>query len=257
MTKLHYLFFVFAGAVCASQSVLNTPVNVGPSAPAFQQEQSPDVAPGFIDAPIPSGGNRPSGIAASLTAVGPGEAPAAEANPARVVGPLVERSEFEQFAEDAAGRPLPVYGRELFGEVPTTFAPLEHVPVPADYVLGPGDELLIRAWGKIDLDSRVTVDRIGQIDLPRVGMLTVAGLRYEQVEGYLHAAVGALFKDFELNVVLGQLRSIQIFVLGNARRPGAYTVSSLSTRSMRSLPPAVRRHPEPCATFNCGAMAAS
>ena len=105
----------------------------------------------------------------------------------------------------------------------------ERVPVPADYVLGPGDELLIRAWGKIDLDSRVTVDRNGQVYLPRVGTLNVAGLRYEQLDGYLHAALTALFKDFELNVALGQLRSIQIFVLGSARQPGVYTVGSLST----------------------------
>jgi len=122
-----------------------------------------------------------------------------------------------------------VYGRQLFDEVPTTFAPVERVPVPADYAIGPGDELLIRAWGKIDLDSRATVDRNGQIYLPKVGTLSVAGLRYEQAEGYLHSAIGALFKDFELNVALGQLRSIQIFVLGSARQPGAYTVSSLST----------------------------
>ncbi len=120
-------------------------------------------------------------------------------------------------------------GRKLFDEVPTTFAPVESIPVPSDYVLGPGDELLIRAWGKIDLDSRVTVDRNGQIYLPKVGSVTVAGLRYEQVERYLHSAIGALFKDFELNVALGQLRSIQIYVLGNARQPGEYTISSLST----------------------------
>jgi protein involved in polysaccharide export with SLBB domain len=73
------------------------------------------------------------------------------------------------------------------------------------------------------------VDRNGQVYLPRVGTLNVAGLRYEQLEGYLHAAISALFKDFELNVALGQLRSIQIFVLGSARQPGAYTVGSLST----------------------------
>jgi protein involved in polysaccharide export with SLBB domain len=149
--------------------------------------------------------------------------------PTKVVGPLTAKSDFEQFAEDATGLPLPVYGRQLFDEVPTTFAPVEHIPVPADYMLGPGDELLIRAWGKIDLDSRVTVDRNGQIYLPKVGSLTVAGLRYAQVEGYLHSAISALFKDFELNVTLGQLRSIQIFVLGSARQPGGYTVSSLST----------------------------
>jgi protein involved in polysaccharide export with SLBB domain len=145
------------------------------------------------------------------------------------VGPLIAKSDFEQFAEDATGLTLPVYGRQLFNDVPTTFAPVENVPVPADYVLGPGDQLLIRAWGKIDLDYRVTVDRNGQINLPKVGTLTVAGLRYAQVEGYLRSAIGALFTGFELNVTLGQLRSIQIFVLGDARQPGAYTVSSLST----------------------------
>ena len=156
--------------------------------------------------------------------------PATIPAPYRFVGPITTKSDFERFAEDGTGRRLPVYGRRLFDEVPTTFAPVERVPVPADYVIGPGDELLIRAWGKIDLDSRVTVDRNGQVYLPRVGTLNVAGLRYEQLEGYLHAAISALFKDFELNVALGQLRSIQIFVLGSARQPGAYTVGSLSTR---------------------------
>ena len=56
--------------------------------------------------------------------------------------------------------------------------PLDRIPVPANYVLGPGDELLIHVWGKIDLDTRVTVDRNGQIFVPTVGTLTVAGLRY-------------------------------------------------------------------------------
>ncbi len=149
--------------------------------------------------------------------------------PYKAVGPITTQTEFEIFAENEAGRALPIYGRSLFDEAPTTFAPLDQVPVPANYVLGPGDELLIRAWGKIDLDTRVEVDRNGQIFVPRVGSLTVAGLRYEQLEGFLHASIAALYKDFDLNVTMGQLRSIQIFVLGSARQPGAYTVSSLST----------------------------
>jgi protein involved in polysaccharide export with SLBB domain len=147
----------------------------------------------------------------------------------RIAGPLSARSDFEKFAEDAAGYTLQVYGRQLFNEVPSTFAPVDRIPVPANYALGPGDELLIRTWGKIELNARVTVDRNGQISLPRVGTLNVLGLRYEQLEGYLRTAIGSIYKDFELNVTLGQLRSIQIFVLGSARRPGAYTVSSLST----------------------------
>lgn len=155
--------------------------------------------------------------------------PPVEAAPSRITTPLTSKSEFEIFAEDAAGRSLVVYGRQLFDEAPTTFAPMDHIPVPADYVIGPGDELLVRVWGKIELESSVTVDRNGQIFIPRVGALAVAGLRYEQLEGSIHAAIASLYKGFDLNVTMGQLRSIQIFVLGSARQPGVYTVSSLST----------------------------
>ena len=218
-------------AFCAGQSMLTTPYSTTQSVPAnastpaagttqtpLQREPSiGDASPPFVKEQVGQGSSEQN------------PSPAPVPNSSRIVGALTTRSEFEQYVEDATGRPLPVYGRQLFDQVPTTFAPVENVPVPADYVLGPGDQLLIRAWGKIDLNSRETVDRNGQINLPKVGTLTVAGLRYSQVESYLRSAIGALFKDFELNVTLGQLRSIQIFVLGDARQPGAYTVSSLST----------------------------
>ena len=252
------LLFLLSCALCVGQSVLTTPTEStqsvsGASAAqgaATSATQTPTQAPRqaggttYFDNAIPS-----SGISA-------GTVPALTQSPMKIVGPLTQKSEFEKFVEDATGRLLPVYGRQLFDEVPTTFAPVEHVPVPADYVLGPGDELLIRAWGKIDLDSRVTVDRNGQIYLPKVGSLTVAGLRYEQAEGYLHSAIGALFKDFELNVAMGKLRSIQIFVLGNARQPGGYTVSSLEHPGRCAYLP-LEAHPQPelCATFSCGAEA--
>jgi protein involved in polysaccharide export with SLBB domain len=140
-----------------------------------------------------------------------------------------EQTEFQRFVYSSTGQRLPVYGRNLFENVPGTFAPLDRVPVPADYVVGPGDELLIRAWGQIDLDARVVVDRNGQIYLPRVGGVNVAGLKYEQVNPYLKTSIGRIFKNFDLNVNLGQLRSIQVFVVGQAKHPGTYTVSSLST----------------------------
>lgn len=140
-----------------------------------------------------------------------------------------QRTEFQKFVFSSTGQNLPIYGRNLFENVPSTFAPVDRVPVPADYVVGPGDELLIRAWGQIDLDARVAVDRDGQIYLPRVGTLTVAGLKYAQVNGFLKNAIGRVFKNFDLSVNLGQLRSIQIFVVGQAKHPGTYTVSSLST----------------------------
>ncbi len=149
--------------------------------------------------------------------------------PTRKIPAKIVRSEFERFVEDATGDQLSVYGRQLFDEVPSTFAPMDRIPVPSDYAVGPGDELLIRAWGKIDLDVTVTVDRNGQISLPKVGTLSVAGLRYEQLDGYLRTAIGTIYKGFDLNVTMGHLRSIQVFVLGSARQPGVYTVSSLST----------------------------
>jgi protein involved in polysaccharide export with SLBB domain len=149
--------------------------------------------------------------------------------PNRPIAPITTRTEFQIFAEDEADHPLKVFGRELFDEAPTTFAPLDRIPVPATYVIGPGDELLIHVWGKIDLDTRVTVDRNGQVFVPTVGTLTVAGLRFEQLQSFLHSSIATLYKDFDLNVTMGQLRSIQVFVLGSARQPGVYTISSLST----------------------------
>ena len=221
------LLFMISGSICAGQSELTTPALGGRQVPANASAAGNETVPAQRSAQ--PGNLNSDDLTPTSQRATPRETRATPEGTTRIVGPLTTRSEFEQYAEDATGRRLPVYGRQLFDQVPTTFAPVENVPVPADYVLGPGDQLLIRAWGKIELDSRVTVDRNGQINLPRVGTLTVAGLRYDQLEAYLRSAISAMFKDFELNVALGQLRTIQIFVLGDARQPGAYTVSSLST----------------------------
>jgi protein involved in polysaccharide export with SLBB domain len=138
-------------------------------------------------------------------------------------------TEFQLFVGSSVGKRLPLFGYSLFQNVPSTFAPLDHIAVPANYVIGPGDELLIRTWGQIDVDARVKVDRNGQIYLPKVGSVSVAGISYEQLSNHLKEAIGSVFRHFELRVTLGQLRSIQIYIVGYARRPGTYTVGSLST----------------------------
>ena len=140
-----------------------------------------------------------------------------------------EYTQFQHFIFSSIGRMLPMYGYDLFEKVPSTFAPVDRIAVTADYVIGPGDELEIRGWGQVQIDVRATVDRTGQIFIPRVGNVRVAGLRYNQLHDYLEGAVGRVFHNFELSVTLGQLRSIQVFVVGHARRPGSYTISSLST----------------------------
>ncbi len=138
-------------------------------------------------------------------------------------------TEFQLFVNTSLGQELPLFGYSLFEQSPSTFAPIDRMPVTAEYVIGPGDELLIRAWGQIDLDAKVIVDRAGAIYLPRVGSIAVAGIQYRQLSDFLKSSVGRIFRNFDLTVTLGQLRSIQVLVVGQTRSPGVYTVSSLST----------------------------
>ena len=137
--------------------------------------------------------------------------------------------EFQDFVTSSLGYHLNMFGQSLFRNVPSTFAPVDRIPVTPDYLIGPGDELLVRAWGQIDVNYRAIVDRTGAIYLPKVGPISVAGVRYDQLNTYLKAAISRVFKNFELDVTLGRLRAVQVFVVGQVRRPGSYTVSSLST----------------------------
>jgi len=141
----------------------------------------------------------------------------------------IELTGFQLMVESSIGQVLPIYGASLFGNVPSTFAPVDHIPVTADYVIGPGDELMIRAWGQIDLDVHAQVDRNGNIYLPKVGSLNVSGLRYSQVENFMRSHIGRIYQNFDLNVNMGALRSIDIYVVGQVASPGRYTVSALST----------------------------
>jgi protein involved in polysaccharide export with SLBB domain len=138
-------------------------------------------------------------------------------------------TEFQKFVAADTGKILPIFGSQLFRDVPATFAPLDRVPVPANYVVGPGDGLLLRAWGSITFYLRVTVDREGSIYIPHVGQIQVAGTKFSELRDYLDAQISTSFKKFDLNVEMGQLRAIQVFVVGRTRRPGSYTVSSLSS----------------------------
>lgn len=138
-------------------------------------------------------------------------------------------SEFQQMVAQATGSKLAIFGQNLFSDAPTTFAPVDRVPVTADYLIGPGDEIMLRVWGKVDMDLKLAVDRNGNVFVPEVGSISIAGVRYDKLGEHLTKAIGRVFRNFELNASLGQLRSIQIFVVGQARRPGSYTVSSLST----------------------------
>jgi protein involved in polysaccharide export with SLBB domain len=138
-------------------------------------------------------------------------------------------TEFQKLVAATTDEVLPIFGHELFRGVPSTFAPVDQIPVTPDYVVGPGDEVRIRVWGQVNLSADLTVDRSGNLYLPQVGRIQVTGLHFSDLSQHLRSQMARVYRNFDLTVDLGQLRSIQIFVVGHARRPGAYTVSSLST----------------------------
>src|ERR1700723_2006380 len=138
-------------------------------------------------------------------------------------------TEFQKFVASTTGQVLPIYGANLFRQVPSTFAPLDLVPVPPNYVIGPGDELRIRIWGQVNQRADVRVDRSGDIYLPQVGRIHVAYIPYADLDEHMRASIGRIYRNFDLTAEVGEIRAIQVYVAGEARRPGVYTVSSLST----------------------------
>ncbi len=138
-------------------------------------------------------------------------------------------TDFQRLARTSTGELLPVYGRDLFQRAPNTFAPGNQLAPQADYVLGPGDQVLVRLWGPDTLNSELTVDTSGSIYIPKVGSVHVAGLRFDELQRQISAQLSQYYRNYNTAISLGRLRSIQIYVVGEARRPGAYTVSALST----------------------------
>ncbi len=138
-------------------------------------------------------------------------------------------TDMQRLANAASGQLLPIYGRDLFRQAPSTFAPADQIPALSDYVVGPGDQLLVRLWGPESFNGELTVDSGGSVYIPQVGGIPVAGLRVDELDAKISAVVRHTFRNFNLSVSPGRLRSVQIYVVGEARRPGAYTVSALST----------------------------
>ncbi len=143
--------------------------------------------------------------------------------------PAPKPGEFQKFVEAATGRLLPLFGSAFFTDAFNAFPPVDNVPVSADYTIGPGDEIMLRVWGSIDVDYRSTVDRNGLLTLPKIGSFNVSGVKASELERHLRGQIGRLYTNFELSASLGQLRGVRVFVVGPAQRPGAFTLTSQST----------------------------
>ncbi len=143
----------------------------------------------------------------------------------RVEEELIDyEDEFEPKKEE-----LTRFGYELFASEPSTFAPVSNAPVPANYILGPGDSVLINIYGKENIVHEVIVDREGSLVIPGMSPIYVTGLTYSEVKILVANQVKSQLLGVEASVSMGQLRTIRIFVLGESYKPGAYAVSSLST----------------------------
>jgi protein involved in polysaccharide export with SLBB domain len=138
-------------------------------------------------------------------------------------------SEFQQFVLATTGQMLAIYGAKLFTSQPAGFGPIDHGPAPGDLIIGPGDELRIRIWGQVNFSANLRVSREGEIYLPKVGAVHVAGLPFSAVPDHLRTVMERVYRNFELSVDLGDIHTIQIYVAGMAHQPGEYTVSALST----------------------------
>ncbi len=182
----------------------------GPAAPAGL------ALPAGVIAPVMT--QRPEGVAVIDTPRTPALRPVKSPTP----------SQFQRFVQDATGKLLPHYGAELF-ENPQAYTADNAAAAPADYTLGAGDEVRVQIWGSIDYTGTHTLDRNGQISLPKIGTIALAGTQVKDLESTLRKQVATVFNNFSLNANLGRLRGITVYVVGQAQQPGTYNLSSLST----------------------------
>src|SRR6266404_4831591 len=124
---------------------------------------------------------------------------------------------------------LKPFGYDLFEGEPSTFAPVSDIQVPIDYVVGPGDTLNVQLYGNEPATYTLTVGRDGRINFPKLGPIMVSGMSFDRARATIELRVTKELIGSRVSVTMGDLRSIRVFVLGDAEKPGSYTVSGLST----------------------------
>jgi polysaccharide export outer membrane protein len=145
----------------------------------------------------------------------------------------IDEKELDGTAADQTKQRKP-FGYNLFAGTPTTFQQPAYVPVPSDYRVGPGDSVVVNLFGKESEQYEITIDREGQLLLPKLPPLSVTGLSFNELKQLLQQEVAQRMVGMQAAVSMGKLRSIQIYVAGEAYKPGSYTVSSLTT-AMQAL----------------------
>ena len=138
-------------------------------------------------------------------------------------------NEFQKYVLQTTGQALPLYGADFFENLNNNNGQFSRSPVSDDYSLGAGDQLLIRVWGSTSAEATVSLDRQGSISFPKLGTLKLAGVKAGQMDAVVKSFFSKFYKDIEVSVSLGKLRKITVFVVGQARNPGSYSLTGQST----------------------------
>lgn len=138
-----------------------------------------------------------------------------------------ERDDNAERADQRDG--LPLFGRQFFRAGPDSFRPAVDIPVPADYVMGPGDTIIVQLYGKENQVYPLVINREGQVQFPQIGPLSLAGLSFQQAQRVIESTIQEQMIGVRASITMGTLRTIRVFVLGEVSRPGSFTVGSLAT----------------------------
>jgi protein involved in polysaccharide export with SLBB domain len=138
------------------------------------------------------------------------------------------------FSDRGDAASLQAFGYSIFSFSPTTFAPVENAPTPTNYILGPGDEIILTLWGETQLVHDLTVSKDGDIYIPEIGLVNVNGLSFNELKTTLYNRLSQAYSSLgngktHFSVSTGQLRSVQVYVLGEVNKPGGYTLPAMST----------------------------
>ncbi|MFK5892169.1 MAG: SLBB domain-containing protein [Pseudomonadota bacterium] len=123
---------------------------------------------------------------------------------------------------------LEQFGYDLFNKTPSNLSAMTNIPIPLDYIVGPGDTIVIQLYGKTNVEYRLIVTREGNIQVPELGPIIVSGIKFYQVKNNLSSLFEKQIFGVKASITLTELRTINVMVVGDVNNPGTYTVSGLT-----------------------------
>jgi polysaccharide export outer membrane protein len=221
-----YLFGFVMLVCCAHASALEVSAQQVAAFKSLSPSQQQAMASQYgID--VSSFHGSPRVIGSSTSAQGNSVLPRNEGVP--LIRSQEEKSTTGLGEEGEASQALEPFGYSLFAGSPTTFAPINDVPVSSDYLLGPSDVLKVQLYGKTSVAYELAIDSEGGIYFPELGPISLAGMTFQEAKAKLNETIKQRMIGVKASISIGELRSIRVFVLGEAYVPGSYVVSSLST----------------------------